>query len=113
MERQNQARKNPSSAVRGAGRGPKSLASAVRGAGRTLEGNKQDESEALVAPDRTESEEKEGPKQDHADIPAVPMNHGTSASQRTLVQAYCERVNLLSTFTVLAKGCRLVNITLE
>ena len=33
--------------------------------------------------------------------------------QRTLVQACCERISLLSTPTALTKGCRFVNITEE
>ena len=54
-----------------------------------------------------------GSKQRKIRSPAGPTESDALPTQRTLVQACCERANLLSTPTPLTRGCRFVNITIE
>jgi hypothetical protein len=59
------------------------------------------------------TDKSKGSKQRKTRSPAGPTESDALPTQRTLVQACCERANLLSTPTPLTRGCRFVNITIE
>ena len=59
------------------------------------------------------TDKSKGSKQRKTRSLAGPTEFDTLSSQRTLVQACCERVSLLSAPTPLTRRRRLVNITIE